>query len=222
MQRELNYVVDIGQRILQQPLNEPLYTHEQKAHAIRVTLKKNGADAELSELAECYGYFLHEDTQVTERAVGTIDGNVVTVVIPPETYQTPGFVRMTIHVVDGDETIVVLMLTATVKITRSDTVIDTTGEALPDLDKLLDALEDLSALAEDVEAFVADVTATIALPFDAARPNGYKIGEFVIKEGSLYRCVVDHTGAWVAAHFELTNVANELERVRDEERQARV
>ncbi|MBR5279938.1 MAG: hypothetical protein IKU26_03095 [Clostridia bacterium] len=58
---------------------------------------------------------------------------------------------------------------------------------------------------------ISDLRDAVAVTFSAS--ESVDAGEYVFYSGNLYRCIVNHTGAWNAAHFEKVEVGVELERL---------
>jgi len=47
---------------------------------------------------------------------------------------------------------------------------------------------------------------------DFSDSSSYAVGRLVFRNGSLYRCTVEHSGAWDASHFEETTIDEVLSR----------
>lgn len=58
---------------------------------------------------------------------------------------------------------------------------------------------------------ISDLRDAVAVTFSAS--DSVDAGEYVFYSGNLYRCIVNHTGSWNAAHFEKVEVGGELERL---------
>lgn len=58
---------------------------------------------------------------------------------------------------------------------------------------------------------ISDLRDAVAVTFSTS--ESVDAGEYVFYSGKLYRCIVNHTGAWNAAHFEKVEVGGELERL---------
>ena len=80
--------------------------------------------------------------------------------------------------------------------------------------KAEDAQAAAEAAAQSVSASAAQIaknTANFASEFSAS--TTYAIGDYCIYNGSLYKAVNAHTGAWNAADFEAVTVSGELEKI---------
>lgn len=152
MKFELNYEVDLSQPVLTQALKQPLFYSDSAAHELTITLK-NGM---FPEDASGYAYFIHMNTSVTERQALDFgeDGNVCSVEFPTIVYNTLGPISIVVQLVDGEEKTTILALAGEVRPSKSDTVVDCSGIVLPDIDDILDRLE-------QAEQDVADITATV-------------------------------------------------------------
>lgn len=71
----------------------------------------------------------------------------------------------------------------------------------------------LQGNVSDLQADVSAIEGNIASEFSAS--TTYAIGDYCVYNGSLYKAVNAHTGAWSAADFEEVTVADELEEIAD-------
>ena len=56
----------------------------------------------------------------------------------------------------------------------------------------------------------------IAEVFNPSKSGGYTIGEHCIYQGLYYKCIIPHTGAWNASHFEQVKVGDEISAIKDD------
>jgi len=78
-------------------------------------------------------------------------------------------------------------------------------QSVPSIDYLHDYTEDIF---KENNKRIANPTVIGASLFDITAT--YAVGDYVIKDGGLYKCKVSHTGAWVAADFDSTDIMNEV------------
>lgn len=69
----------------------------------------------------------------------------------------------------------------------------------------------LQGNVSDLQTDVSAIEGNIASEFSAS--TAYAIGDYCVYNGSLYKAVNAHTGAWNAADFEAVTVADELEEI---------
>lgn len=152
MKFELNYEVDLSKPVLTRALNQPLFYSDSTAHELRITLK----DDAFPEEASGYAYFVHLNNNVTERQELEFseDRSVCYVTLPAIVYNTLGPISIVVQITEAGEKTTILALAAEVKPAKSGTVIDCSGIVLPDIDDILDRLE-------QAEQDVADITATV-------------------------------------------------------------
>lgn len=152
MKFELNYEVDLSKPVLTKALNQPLFYSDSTAHELRITLK----DDTFPEEASGYAYFVHLNNNVTERQELQFseDRSVCYVTLPAIVYNTLGPISIVVQITEAGEKTTILALAAEVKPAKSGTVIDCSGVVLPDIDDILDRLE-------QAEQGVADITATV-------------------------------------------------------------
>lgn len=60
----------------------------------------------------------------------------------------------------------------------------------------------------EVMTIIENILEDIAQEFDATA--SYAVGDYVLKDGVLYKCTTAHTGAWAAADFTATSLSNEI------------
>lgn len=78
-------------------------------------------------------------------------------------------------------------------------------QSVPSIDYLHDYTEDVF---KENNKRIANPTVIGAELFDTA--TTYAVGDYVIKDGELYKCKVAHTGVWAAADFDSTDIMNEV------------
>lgn len=152
MKFELNYEVDLSKPVLTKALNQPLFYSDSTAHELRISLK----DDTFPEEASGYAYFVHLNNNVTERQELQFseDRSVCYVTLPAIVYNTLGPISIVVQITEAGEKTTILALAAEVKPAKSGTVIDCSGVVLPDIDDILDRLE-------QAEQGIADITATV-------------------------------------------------------------
>lgn len=105
-------------------LHEPLAYNNQFAHAMQVAVVDD--DKQPVELTgvSVVGTFLNNDGVTVDPIVGTVDGNVASVLLPPGCYVCPGWYRFTMNLVSGDASRTVLWVEGMVERNVSGNISD--------------------------------------------------------------------------------------------------
>ena len=105
-------------------LHEPLAYNNQFAHAMQVVVVDD--DKQPVELTgvSVVGTFLNNDGVTVDPIVGTVDGNVASVLLPPGCYVCPGWYRFTMNLVSGDASRTVLWVEGMVERNVSGNISD--------------------------------------------------------------------------------------------------
>ena len=92
-----------------------------------------------------------------------------------------------------------------------DTVKEDVSTAQGDITTLQGNVSTIQSDITTIQGDISDIEGNIAPEFSAS--TAYAIGDYCVYNGSLYKAINVHTGAWNAADFEEVTVAGELEEI---------
>ena len=107
-------------------LNEPLAYNNALAHAMRyIVFDKNNVPIDLEEEnVSVTASFLKSNTVTVEPILGTVNGNVAEIILPPSCYVTPGRFKFTMNLNKGDASRTVLWVEGLVERNTTDQIVD--------------------------------------------------------------------------------------------------
>lgn len=162
--KNLDYISDITEPVLCQPVQTAFIAGDGQAHQIRLALTRSGAPENLEGLTVT-GYVLRADDS-TVVARGSVKDSRLCVTLPPACYAVPGRFHFILRTVREDVITTVLWLEGHISAATSDTFVDP-GETFPSLDVLLSRLDTLVDAAEHAESAAATARdAAAQLPGD--------------------------------------------------------
>lgn len=135
---KLCYEHDLEKGVTRTLLPQSLLTGDVNAHEFVITLKRGGADADLSG-ATVSGYFVRQDG-VTVLNAGTIDGNKAKVKLIANCYQDAGRYNLYIKLTKGEDTATIFWGTGSANLSSTDTVV-VDENIIPSVEELLQRLE---------------------------------------------------------------------------------
>jgi uncharacterized protein YjdB len=150
-------------------LNEPLAYNNALAHAMRyIAFDKNNAPIDLQEEnVSVTASFVKSNNVTVEPILGTVDGNVAEVILPPSCYVTPGRFRFTMNLNKGEAMRTVLWVEGNVERNTTDEIVDpgtpvgnieqAIGQATAAAAAASEAADDANEAAQDIEDFVSDI-----------------------------------------------------------------
>jgi hypothetical protein len=203
LQSDLQKMVNVKQ------LTGNLFSADNGGNKITVEILDGGAPATVS--GSVYGYAIREDgkTVVIE---GTLSGNKASIVLPASAYAVIGKLNIVIKV--GTATVGACQ--AYVYRTTTDAIVDP-GSVVPDISELL------AQIGACEEATTAANTAATAANTAAANVGGnlaanystsaaYAVGDYCIKDGTLYRCTTAITSGenWNSAHWTAAKIGPDV------------
>lgn len=172
-----------------------------KANAFGVRVYRDGEMVNL-EGGSIQGHFLDSQGNkiaITDNSFQYISGNVAHITLPQACYNNEGQFTLAIKLINSG-----LGITGTVRIV--DGMVDNTntgGEvaptgSVPTYEQFLDVYEEMVDMIEEAETFL---DGAVAPQYDATAT--YNVGEYVIHNGSLYRCktTISTAEAWTSGHW---------------------
>lgn len=154
--------VDLSKDAQRQQVGAPealMLPGDNEAHRWEITVLNNGEAAELAG-ASVAGYFLRSDGE-TVAVVGSVNGNVISVVLAQECYAFEGLMRAIVRVTLNGVITTVIQRLFRVQQDIGDQIIDP-GEVIPDIDELLAqiaAMETATAAANAAAAAASGIAA---------------------------------------------------------------
>lgn len=203
LQSDLQKMVNVKQ------LTGNLFSADNGGNKITVEILDGGAPATVS--GSVYGYAIREDEK-TVVIEGTLSGNKASIVLPASAYAVIGKLNIVIKV----GTATVGACSAYVYRTTTDAIVDP-GSVVPDISELL------AQIGACEEATTAANTAATAANTAAANVGGnlaanystsaaYAVGDYCIKDGTLYRCTTAITSGenWNSAHWTAAKIGPDV------------
>lgn len=164
-------------------LHEPLAYNNQFAHAMQVAVVDD--DKQPVELTgvSVVGTFLNNDGVTVDPIVGTVDGNVASVLLPPGCYVCPGWYCFTMNLVFGGASRTVLWVEGMVERNVSGNISDP-GTPVGNIEQ---AVGNANAAAAAANTAAANAAKHVA-PTEAASTASadHAVGEYFVYGGKLY------------------------------------
>lgn len=201
--------VDLSKDAQRQQVGAPealMLPGDNEAHRWEITVLNNGEAADLTG-ASVAGYFLRSDGE-TVAVVGSVTGNVISVVLAQECYAIEGLMRVIVRVTLNGVITTVIQRLFRVQQDIGDQIIDP-GEVIPDIDELLAQIAAMEAATAAANAAAAAVPDMIAPTFSTS--TAYAAGDYVYYDGALYRFTAAHAaGAWTGSDAVSVQLAPEV------------
>lgn len=182
-------VTDLAHGVQMHRLGRLFAQNDKLAHRFDITVKENGAAANLSGYSAS-AFFIRADDGVLTFA-GTVSGNVVSVSLPMACYEVPGHFSVVVKVSDTNHTTAVFWGDGTVTRSETDVVVDPT-HIVPDLAGLLAQIEAMQTgtAAANAAASAANTAASnantkaAAADTAAVKLNGMTVGGHSVNPGA--------------------------------------
>lgn len=150
MAREIYKTVPLDNQLIPEVLRGSNFTNETSAHQFIITCTKNNEPVRLT--GSVRGRFIAADNTSFLIDGSIVSGNAV-VTLHQDCYHAPGRFQFVIFNTNGTENVAIYAAVGEVR--RSDTnELYITGEPLPDIDELLDAMGDLRDIIQDYDDIV--------------------------------------------------------------------
>lgn len=150
MAREIYKTVPLDDQLIPEVLRGSNFTNETSAHQFIITCTKNNEPVRLT--GSVRGRFIAADNTSFLIEGSIVSGNAV-VTLHQDCYHAPGRFQFVIFNTNGTENVAIYAAVGEVR--RSDTNdLYITGEPLPDIDELLDAMGDLRDIIQDYDDIV--------------------------------------------------------------------
>lgn len=150
MAREIYKTVPLDDQLIPEVLRGSNFTNETSAHQFIITCTKNNEPVRLT--GSVRGRFIAADNTSFLIDGSIVSGNAV-VTLHQDCYHAPGRFQFVIFNTNGTENVAIYAAVGEVR--RSDTnELYITGEPLPDIDELLDAMGDLRDIIQDYDDIV--------------------------------------------------------------------
>lgn len=195
----------------EEALSGMTFTGESSGHKFVITqVDEPGTKVPLT--GSVSGKFLRSDGTTialapSEGYAGIEDGSAW-VVLAGNCYTHDGPFRLIITNVKGSERTDIYAFTGYVRLAETDTVVD--PENVINIDAIAAMMDDCETATEAAEAAAAFVPNVIAPAYSASAT--YAVGDYVTKDGYLYRCntAISTAEAWTAAHWTRVTTGGEV------------
>lgn len=200
---------DLQKLVQVEQLTGNLFSADNGGNKITVEILDGGAPATLS--GGVTGYIIRADG-ATVVVNGTLSGNKVSIVLPESAYTVVGQVSIVIK----NSTTTVGACTAYVYRTTTDVIVDP-GSVVPDISELLAKIADCDAATAAANAAAgaantaaANVGGNLAANYSASAT--YAVGDYCIKDGTLYRCTTAITSGenWNSGHWTAAKIGPDV------------
>lgn len=173
-------VTDLAQGVQMHRLGRLFAQNDKLAHRFDITVKENGAAANLSGYSAS-AFFIRADDGVLTFA-GTVSGNVVSVSLPNACYEVPGHFSVIVKVSNVDTTTAVFWGDGTVTRSETDVVVDPT-HIVPDLAALLaqiEAMQTGTAAANEAASAASSAASSATSAATSANSAAVKINDMTV------------------------------------------
>lgn len=131
----------------------------------------------------------------TVAVTGVRNNNKCYVILPQSCYAIIGPISIVIKLTSGSTITSLCAVVANVYQSSTDTVVDP-GTIIPSIQTLI---SDIDAAIASIPADYSSLWLSLAPAFNPNKTGGYKAGEFVTYDGSVYQFTSDHSGSWSSA-----------------------
>ena len=200
----INLSCDLQMPVKVQYLDGVLFSQDNQANQINVSVFDNGAAATISGTVTAD--IVRADGATVAATGGSISGNIVSITIPAAAYILPGVLSVAVKVTSGSTITTVAAFVANVYKSNTDTVVDP-GTIIPSIEALIAEIE---AAIASIPADYSSLWLTIAPTFDSSK--FYAAGSYVTDNGGLYVLTSNHSAgtSWSATNKRQVSVGNSL------------
>ena len=181
---------------------------DKKADRFGVRVFRNGEEVTLS--GTCSGLFVRSDGGTVTVTDAAVSGNTAYVILPEACYAVEGYFCLAIKLTTANDITTLRIVDGVVSRTSTDKIVDP-GTVMPSIEDLLDAIE---TAVESIPADYSSLWESLAQNFNASKEGGYKKGELVTYNGTVYIFKNNHSGNWSSSDVISTDLAAEIEKTR--------
>ena len=181
---------------------------DEDAHIWEVTVLDGGEPAALSGTVTAYFMRSFDGNSVV--ATGSTSGNVVSVAIPAGAYAYQGLVTAILRLtVASVSTVTIDAIAFSVGENHTGVIVDP-GDVI-DVDDILALYEDMQEATEAAETAAEGIANNLALEYSSSSSTAYAVGDYVVHDELLYRCIsATQGGSWTAANWERVRLATDV------------
>lgn len=201
----INLACELQQPVKVQYLDGVVFTQDNQANKINVSVFDNGAAASIS--GSVTADIVRADGATIAATGGSISGNVASITLPAAAYVVPGVLSVAVKITKNSVVTTIAAFVTNVYASSTDTVVDP-GTIIPSVQTLIAAIE---AAVASIPADYSSLWTSLAPSFSSS--NSYTAGQYVTYDGGLYLFVANHSGSWTAADVVAVNVGGELKKL---------
>ena len=198
-----NLTCDLQKAVKVQYLDGVVFSQDNQANAINVTVLDGGEPATISGTVTAN--IIRSDGSTVAASGGTITDNVASITLPAAAYAIPGVISVVIKLTTSGVVTTIAAIVANVYESSTAVVIDP-GTIIPSVTALISAIE--TAVAS-IPADYSSLWTSLAPAFNSS--SSYVAGQYVTYNGVMCRFNTPHTGSWAAGDVSVVNIGDELQ-----------
>lgn len=197
-----NLVCDLQKAVKVEYIDGVLFSQDNQANKINVTVLDGGEPATLSGTVSAN--IIRSDGGTVAATGGSITGNVASITLPAAAYAVPGVVSIVVKLTASGVITTIAAIVGNMYRSSTDTAIDP-GTVIPSIQTLI---SQINAAVASIPADYSSLWTKLAPAFST--DASYVAGQYVTYNSGLYRFNTTHTGGWSSSDVTAVNLGGEI------------